>query len=470
MIEIEGKHKISKICCIGAGYVGGPTMAVLADNCEDIVITVVDINQERINNWNSENYNDIPVYEPGLVEIIKRRRNINLFFTTNISKEIASADMIFVSVNTPTKEKGIGAGQASDLKWIEICSREISDHAQGHTIVVEKSTVPVKTAQVIKSILNSKKNRNTFSVLSNPEFLAEGTAINDLKNPDRILIGGEDQNAIASLRNIYLNWVGREKIIETNIWSSELSKLTANAFLAQRLSSINSISALCEKTGAATNEVSKAIGADSRIGDKFLNTGPGFGGSCFKKDILNLIYLSNYFELREVASYWQSVMEINEWQKERICQIIVDKLFGTISGKNIAILGFAFKANTNDTRESPAIDISKNLLEEGARLKIYDPKVSKYQIENDLNLREKDLFKKNEGLWEYHESIKNAIKDTDAVVLLTEWEIFKDINWEEISPIMRKPSWIFDTRSLIKIESIKNTDLKLWRIGEGEFN
>tara|TARA_B100000900_G_scaffold416194_1_gene449919 strand:+ start:2896 stop:4323 length:1428 start_codon:yes stop_codon:yes gene_type:complete len=470
MIETEVKHNISKICCIGAGYVGGPTMAVLADNCKNIVITVVDTNQERINNWNSENYDDIPVFEPGLAEIIKRRRNINLFFSTNISKEIASADMIFVSVNTPTKKKGIGAGQASDLKWIEICSRDISKYAKGHTIVVEKSTVPVKTAQVIKSILNSKKNKNTFSVLSNPEFLAEGTAVNDLKNPDRILIGGEDQNAITSLRNIYLNWVGREKIIETNIWSSELSKLTANAFLAQRLSSINSISALCEKTGASTNEVSKAIGADTRIGNKFLNTGPGFGGSCFKKDILNLIYLSNYFELREVASYWQSVIEINEWQKDRICQIIVDKLFGTISGKNITILGFSFKANTNDTRESPAIDISKNLLEEGAKLKIYDPKVNKSQIENDLNLKEKDLFKNNEGSWEFNTSIEEALIDSDAAIFLTEWQEFCNLDWEKLSQIMRRPAWVFDTRSIVKSDDILKTDLKLWKMGEGAVN
>ena len=467
MEEVKESIPISKICCIGAGYVGGPTMAVIADNCPNIQITVVDVNQERINNWNSEDTRDLPVYEPGLADIVKRRRNKNLFFSTDVSKEISLADLIFVSVNTPTKSKGVGAGKASDLKWIEICAREISNNAKGHTIVVEKSTVPVRTAEVLKSILNSKNDGNSYSILSNPEFLAEGSAINDLQNPDRVLIGGEDDTSISSLSNIYLKWVPEEKIIRTNLWSSELSKLTANAFLSQRVSSINSISALCEKTGAAIEEVSLAIGTDSRIGKYFLKAGPGFGGSCFKKDILNLIYLSNYFDLHEVAAYWQSVIQLNNWQQKRICEIIIEKLFGTLAGKHIALLGFAFKANTNDTRESPSIEIGKNLLEEGAILKIYDPKVNKIQIERDLNLKENSNYKDNEGFWEFKSSIEEATKNSDAVLILTEWDSFKNINWKDLSDSMRKPAWVFDTRSVINLKEISKTNLRLWKVGQG---
>ena len=375
--------QIKNICCIGAGYVGGPTMAVIADRCPDIQINIVDINKERINAWNDNDISQLPVFEPGLDQIIKRCRNKNLHFSNDIKTHIENADMIFISVNTPTKTSGIGAGQAVDLKWVESSARQISKYARNETIVVEKSTLPVKTAETIKKILfaytngkNNNENPKTFSVLSNPEFLAEGTAINDLENPDRVLIGGENDDAINSLKNIYLNWVPEKKIITTSLWSSELSKLIANAFLAQRISSINSVSAICEETGADVQEVALAVGSDKRIGNHFLNAGPGFGGSCFKKDILNLVYICNHYGLNEVASYWEKVIDINVWQQKRISSLIVEKLFGTLSGKKISILGFSFKANTNDTRESPSIKICKELLEEGANLAIYDPRVS----------------------------------------------------------------------------------------------
>ena len=445
---------IRNICCIGAGYVGGPTMAVIAHKCPELNIKVVDLNQERIANWNSEDMDNLPVFEPGLDEIIKKCRGKNLFFTTEINSSIAEADMIFLAVNTPTKSKGIGAGQASDLKWIEASARQVARFATGKTIVVEKSTLPVRTAETIKQILNyssggEKKSNESkeFSVLSNPEFLAEGSAINDLYYPDRILIGGEDEDSIESLAKIYAGWVNEEKIIRTNLWSSELSKLTANAFLAQRISSINSISALCEATGANINEVSKAIGLDSRIGNKFLNSGPGFGGSCFQKDILNLIYLCNFYGLEEVANYWKGVIDINSWTQNRISKVIVQKLFGSVSGKKIAILGFAFKANTNDTRESPAINICKNLLDEGASLSIFDPKVEAKQIEIDLGLRYSN--EGNLSSWAPAKSITEAADNADAIVLLTEWEEFKFIEWNEITKKMRSPSWIFDTRNII---------------------
>ena len=447
---------INKICCIGAGYVGGPSMAVFAYYCPDLQIKVVDINQERIEAWNSENLNNLPVYEQGLDEIITQTRNRNLFFSTSIKESIAEADMIFLSVNTPIKLKGLGAGKASDLKYIEASTRMVAENARNHTIVVEKSTLPVRTAETIKMILsasienNNGDNNKTFSVLSNPEFLAEGTAINDLKNPDRVLIGGENDDAIEALASIYCKWIPKEKILKTNLWSSELSKLVANAFLAQRISSINSISALCEVSGADINEVSKAIGTDTRIGDKFLNAGPGFGGSCFKKDILNLVYLSSYFGLNEVSEYWNQVVLINNWQQKRISNLIIKKLFGTVSGKKICILGFSFKANTNDTRESPAISISKNLLEEGAKLLIFDPKVSGKQIINDLITKDQAYSDLSlDKSIEVCSSIEEASKNVDAIIVTTAWDQFKIINWGEISKLMRKPSWVFDLRNCL---------------------
>ncbi len=469
-------NKIKNICCIGAGYVGGPTMSVIADKCQDIKVNVVDKNSERIKLWNSKNLNKLPIFEPGLQEIIKRCRGRNLSFSTNIKENIAKADMVFISVNTPTKSKGIGAGQASDLKWVEACAREVAKFAKGHTIVVEKSTLPVRTAEVIKEILDcsriyssNKKGFPTFDVLSNPEFLAEGSAINDLKFPDRVLIGGENHSSVELLVDIYKNWVPENKILVTNIWSSELAKLTSNAFLAQRISSINAISALCESTGADIREVARAIGSDKRIGPKYLDAGPGFGGSCFKKDILNLVYLSNYFGLPEVANFWESVVELNSWHQHRISRLITTKLFGTLCNKRITILGFAFKANTNDTRESAAIPICKDLIEEGANLIIHDPKVDPKQISIDLGLKEKaqNQVCSIEGGWEFSKEITHAFKESDAVVILTEWSDYEKLNWEELANLMRKPCWIFDVRSVINKYEIKNNGLKVWRIGDG---
>mgnify|MGYP001157026642 CR=1 FL=1 len=475
-------YEINEICCIGAGYVGGPTMAIIADKCPHIRVNVVDINSKRIKAWNSQDLSELPIYEPGLDEVIKRTRSRNLHFSCNIKAAIESADMIFISVNTPTKKKGLGAGQASDLKYVEACARQVALYASNHTIIVEKSTLPVRTAEVIQTILESEqisqkdnKKPKSFDVLSNPEFLAEGSAINDLEYPDRVLIGGENKEAIDSLSEIYTNWVPKNKIIRTNIWSSELAKLTANAFLAQRLSSINSISAICESTGAEVREVSRAIGSDERIGAKFLSSGPGFGGSCFKKDILNLVYLSEYFGLPEVASFWAGVVELNNWHQHRISRLVVKKLFGTVSGKKISILGFAFKANTNDTRESAAINICKDLLEEGAILNIHDPKVSPDQISLDLGQEEKARVKeiKNnslDGSWNFFNNIYDSIVDTDALIIITEWEEYSKINWLKTSQLMRQPAWIFDTRSIIDTKKIKEININFWQVGNGTIN
>ena len=469
--------EVKNICCIGAGYVGGPTMAVIAKNCPDIKVNVVDLNEERISRWNDPNFENLPIFEPGLKEIVKKCRGINLFFSNNIKENISNADIIFISVNTPTKTKGLGAGLAIDLKWIDKSAREISKYARGETIVVEKSTLPVKTASTIKKILDSTRNEEVsypnnkkFHVLSNPEFLAEGSAINDLENPDRVLIGGEDKKAIEFLSNIYTRWIKKEKILTTNLWSSELSKLISNAFLAQRISSINSVSAICEATGADIKEVSKAVGFDKRIGKYFLNAGPGFGGSCFKKDILNLIYISKHYGLNEVAEYWQKVIEINTWQLSRISKIIVEKLFGTISGKKLAILGFSFKANTNDTRESPAIYICKELMTEGGNLFIYDPKVDASQISKDLNKKmnsDKNIASK-EGEWCISKNIYDAARNADAIIILTEWPEFKNLDWNQISNIVRSPAWIFDTRYLLNPKDLSLIDINYWRIGYGD--
>ena len=471
-------YEIKKICCLGAGYVGGPTMAVIADKCPNLNVTVLDINQERINQWNNPDLEKLPVYEPGLKDVINRVRGKNLFFSTQIETIIADSEMIFISVNTPTKIKGFGAGYASDLKWVEASARQVAKYARGHTIVVEKSTLPVKTAQVIKDILNKSLNNSikeeknsTFSILSNPEFLAEGNAINDLNNPDRVLIGGEEFKSINVLKNIYNNWVPNNRIITTNLWSSELSKLTANAFLAQRISSINSISAICEATGAEVNEVSNAVGYDSRIGSKFLSAGPGFGGSCFKKDILNLVYLSKHYGLIEVAEYWEQIIKINDWQKKRISKLIVEKLFGTVAYKKIVILGFAFKANTNDTRESPAIDIVEDLIENGAEILISDPKVTSHQISKNLKQKGDQKEMNSEvGFWKFSKDIYQAVVNADAVVLLTEWDEYKNLDWERISKKMRAPSWVFDARSITNKKEIKKAGINFWAIGNGSIN
>jgi len=455
---------IRSICCIGAGYVGGPTMAVIADRCPHIQVTVVDLNAARIAAWNDADLSNLPVYEPGLDAVVGRCRGRNLYFSTEVESAIASADMVFLSVNTPTKTKGVGAGQASDLRWIEASARQVAACAKGHTIVVEKSTLPVRTAETVKAILSAAHGDvpgggepKSFSVLSNPEFLAEGTAIPDLENPDRVLIGGENPEAIEALAGVYSHWVSQERILRTNLWSSELSKLTANAFLAQRISSINSISALCEATGADVQEVARAIGADSRIGSKFLKAGPGFGGSCFQKDILNLVYLCGHYGLHEVASYWRGVVELNSWQQHRIAAIVVQKLFGTITDKKIAVFGFAFKANTNDTRESPAINICKDLLSEGAHLSIYDPKVCQSQIKDDLGC--------NPISWNLHLSAYEAVMSADAILILTEWSEFQSLDWNQLYARMRKPAWLFDSRAICDVESASSVGFNTWRLG-----
>ena len=444
-------------------------MAVIAKNCPDIDVEVVDINAARIKAWNDTNLDNLPVFEPGLSEILKYVRNKNLTFSSNVENSIKNSDMVFISVNTPIKKKGIGAGQTSDLRWVESCARQICKNASGHTIVVEKSTLPVKTAQTIKDILDSSKVNNsnenrTFSVLSNPEFLAEGTAISDLVNPDRVLIGGDDLEAMNALKEIYIKWVPENKIIFTNLWSSELSKLSANALLAQRISSINSLSAICEVTGAEIEDVANAVGMDSRIGSKFLKAGPGFGGSCFKKDILNLVYLSRFYGLNEVADFWQETVLINSWQQTRIYKEIVSKLFGNLADKKIAILGFAFKENTNDTRESPAINICRDLLNEGAFLSIHDCKVSEETINRDLCIE--NGFERN--MWSYNEDVYSVFEGAHAVIFMTGWSIYKTLNWERILPVVKQPFWVFDTRLIVNPNEIKNLGINLWQLGNGK--
>ena len=459
---------IRTICCIGAGYVGGPTMAVIADRCPGIQVTVVDLNQARIDAWNDPDLSKLPVYEPGLDAVVGRCRGRNLHFSTAVEPAIAAADMVFLSVNTPTKTKGVGAGQASDLRWIEASARQVAACAQGHTIVVEKSTLPVRTAETVQAILTAAQgdgagsnSPKTFAVLSNPEFLAEGTAIPDLEQPDRVLIGGDDPAAIEALAGVYGQWVPDQRILRTNLWSSELSKLTANAFLAQRISSINSIAALCEATGADVQEVAHAIGADSRIGSKFLKAGPGFGGSCFQKDILNLVYLCGHYGLHEVAAYWQSVVDLNGWQQHRIARLVVQRLFGTVTGKRLAVLGFAFKADTNDTREAPAIRICQDLLEEGAQLAIYDPKVPAAQMADDLGVAGQ------EGVWQPVGSPLEAVAGADAVLILTEWASFAELDWPQLAAPMRKPAWLFDARSVADLAAARAAGLNVWRVGMG---
>jgi UDPglucose 6-dehydrogenase len=448
-------------------------MAVIADRCPQVQVQVVDLNQARIDAWNDPDLNRLPVYEPGLDAVVGRARGRNLSFSTGVEAAIADADMVFISVNTPTKTKGLGAGQASDLRWVEACARTVAQAAKGHTIVVEKSTLPVRTAAVIKTILEAAsegEDQRTFSVLSNPEFLAEGTAIRDLESPDRVLIGGDDSGSIGALAEIYAHWVPQEQILRTNLWSSELSKLTANAFLAQRISSINSIAAFCEASGADVREVARAIGTDSRIGPKFLNAGPGFGGSCFQKDILNLVYLCRHFGLPEVADYWESVVALNTWQQHRIARLVVQKLFGTVTGKRLAILGFAFKADTNDTRESPAIRICRDLLEEGAQLAIHDPKVTAQQIARDLQQEaslQPDALS-GTGSWAEAGSVEDAVTGADAVLVLTEWQHYRDLNWQALAARMRKPAWLFDARAVTDPEQVRAAGLTLWRVGDGE--
>lgn len=450
-----------KVCCIGAGYVGGPTMAMIAAKCPHIQVDVVDLNSERIAAWNSDN---LPVYEPGLDELVSEARGRNLFFSTDVKESIRRSDIVFVSVNTPTKTFGIGAQKAADLRYIEAVARTIAEVADTPKIIVEKSTIPVKTAEAIQTILGADVKGVKHQVLSNPEFLAEGTAVADLTFPDRILIGGETtpegQAAVEKLVGVYANWVPRERILTTNLWSSELSKLVANAFLAQRISSINSISALCEKTGADVDEVARAIGSDSRIGSKFLKASVGFGGSCFQKDVLNLVYLCGHFGLPEVAAYWDQVIQMNNWQKHRFSERVVRTLFNTVSGKRIAVLGFAFKKDTNDTRESAAIQVCRELLEERASLSIYDPKVGSEQICKDLEIQAD-----NKNV-EFAQSAEQSAAGAHALLVLTEWDEFRDLDFEAVYKSMVKPAWVFDGRSLLDHDKLRRIGFRVYSVGK----
>lgn len=449
--------KIKSICCIGAGYVGGPTMSVIAQKNPDIKVTVVDINEDRINAWNSEDLSNLPIYEPGLDKVIRDARGRNLFFSTDVEKAILDSEMIFISVNTPTKTYGSGKGMAADLKYVELCARQIGQVAKTDKIIVEKSTLPVKTAAAIKNILDNSTTDVNFEILSNPEFLAEGTAIKDLEFPDRVLIGGEQTNsgkvAIDKLLQIYSSWVPKSKILTTNLWSSELSKLTANAFLAQRISSINSLSELCEKTGADIDEVAKAIGMDSRIGSKFLKTSVGFGGSCFQKDILNLVYICQSLGINEVADYWEQVIIMNNHQRSRFAKNILQTLYNTVAGKKITILGWAFKKDTNDTRESAAIYVADMLIDEEAVVHVYDPKVNTNQILFDLNYLNSREASINKKMLNVAEDPYDASKNSHAIAILTEWDEFKTYDWKKIYESMNKPAFIFDGRNILdKVE------------------
>ena len=466
--------KVKNICCLGAGYVGGPTMSVIALKCPDIKVTVVDLNQDRIAAWNDENLDNLPIYEPGLSEVVAQARGKNLFFSTDVDTAIDAADMIFIAVNTPTKTYGEGKGMAADLKFVELCARQIARVATNDKIIVEKSTLPVRTAETLQTILDSTGNGVNFEVLSNPEFLAEGTAIEDLFKADRVLIGGNQtpsgKVAIQALVDVYSNWLSPQQILTTNVWSSELSKLTANAFLAQRISSINAMSALCEATEADVDEVANAVGTDSRIGPKFLKASVGFGGSCFQKDILNLVYLCRFFNLPEVADYWEQVIKLNDYQKHRFARKIITTLFNTVNGKKISFLGWAFK---KDTRESAAIYVADHLLEDGANIHIYDPKVSESKIKADLSylwelndVTEARIAQKLTQVF-VHTEAEDALKDSHAIAVLTEWDEFKSYDWQTIYENMYKPAFVFDGRNILDANKLSNIGFQFNGIGKG---
>lgn len=462
--------KINTICCIGAGYVGGPTMSVIAQKNPNIKVIVVDLNAERIANWNNEDLTKLPIYEPGLGAVVAEARGRNLFFSTDVDDAIDVADMIFISVNTPTKTYGTGKGMAADLKYVELCARQIARVAKTDKIVVEKSTLPVRTAETIKNILSNTSNGINFQILSNPEFLAEGTAISDLHEPDRILIGGDQseagKKAIESLVNIYKSWVPEAQILTTNLWSSELSKLVANAFLAQRVSSINAIGELCEATDANIEEVSKAIGMDSRIGPKFLNASVGFGGSCFQKDILNLVYISKSLGLHAVAGYWEQVIIMNDYQRERFAKKIVKTLYNTVSGKKITFLGWAFKKETNDTRESSAIYVADQLINEQAQIHAYDPKVDAKKMQDDLNYLNTRSAEENKAFLCTETDPYKACENAHAIAILTEWDVFKSYDWVRIYNSMEKPAFIFDGRNLLNQQEMEAIGFKYFATGK----
>ena len=462
--------KISQICCIGAGFVGGPTMAVIAHECPNLKVLVVDNNEEKIKLWNSKALQNLPVFEPGLSEIIKKTRNKNLFFSHNMDDAIINSQIIFMAVNTPTKKSGEGKGFAADLTNIVECTKKIALLANSNKIIVEKSTLPVKTAEKIKEVLSNHNKKTKFDVVSNPEFLAEGTAIENLYKSDRVLIGGENtvsgKKAVDALVDIYKRWIPENKIIKTNIWSSELAKLASNAMLAQRISSINSLSALCEKTGASIQEISKAIGLDSRIGPKFLEASVGFGGSCFKKDILNLVYLARYYSLDEVADYWHNVVKINDYQMQRFAHNICSKL-KDIENKTLSVLGWAFKKQTNDSRESPSIYVAKKLIEKGAKLNIYDPMVPEDKIKEDLKeCLHISKIKKNQvnkllNNITISDSMRESFKGVDAIVIITNWEEFSKYDWEKHISSSKKSLFIFDGRNVIN----KNLSTNVYSLG-----
>lgn len=463
--------KIKNICCIGAGYVGGPTMSVIAQKCPEINVTVVDINEQRIAAWNDENLDNLPVFEPGLAEVVAEARGRNLFFSTEVDKAIDEAEMIFISVNTPTKTYGKGKGMAADLKFIELCARQIARVSKSDKIVVEKSTLPVRTAEALKSILDNTSNGVKFQILSNPEFLAEGTAIDDLHNADRVLIGGdtlssEGLEAMEALVDVYAHWLPKENILTTNVWSSELSKLTANAFLAQRVSSINSLSALCEATEANVEEVARAIGADSRIGPKFLKSSVGFGGSCFQKDILNLVYICQTLGLQEVADYWEQVIIMNDYQKRRFADKIISTLYNTVSGKKIAFLGWAFKKDTNDTRETAAMYVADILMGDLAKVTVYDPKVKQEQMYTDINYLNTRSEESNKELLKAESNPYDTCKDAHAIAILTEWDEFKEYDWQKIYDNMMKPAFVFDGRNILDKQKLESIGFKYYGIGK----
>jgi UDPglucose 6-dehydrogenase len=444
--------KTINVTCIGAGYVGGPSMAVFAENCPDIKFTIVDKNSEKIKAWNGD-INNLPIYEPGLKEIIEKKRDKNLFFSTDIDEAILNAEIIFIAVNTPTLTEGPGAGFGADLRYIISCAEHIAKVAKSDKIIVEKSTVPIKTAEKLTEVLSKNNSKINFEILSNPEFLAEGTAIEDLRNPDRVLIGGNNsksgQIAVKTLVDIYSNWVKKEKIITTNLWSSELSKLASNAMLAQRISSINSLSALCDKTGADINEVSKAISLDHRIGKYFLNPSVGFGGSCFQKDILNLVYLCRNYGLNEVAEYWHQVVKMNNYQRSRFSKKIISKLGNNLTNKTITLYGWSFKKDTNDSRESSSIYIAIDLLNKGAKINVYDPQTSNEIILSDI----KEYSSNQSNIIDRISFIDNpykAAKNSSCVGILTEWDEFKLLNWKKIEKIMIDEKFIIDGRYMLK--------------------
>ena len=419
-------------------------------------VTVIDRDEQRIRRWNSAH---LPIREPDLNSIVRvtrdglearpvpageaqippendafsQARPANLFFTTACTESIAKADMIFIAVNTPTKTFGTGAGHATDMTAFECVIQDIAKHARPDVILVEKSTVPCRTAKMVQDILDDVRPGSRMQILSNPEFLSEGTAVKDLMKLDRVLIGSpatsEGRRAAVALTTLYASWVPRSKISGTHVFSSELSKLVANAMLAQRISSINSIGAICEKTGADVQEIATSIGLDRRVGPQFLKAGLGFGGSCFRKDIGSLVYLAKTLGLDEVADYWHSVLIINQSQRTRFTRKVISRLNGTLRGKKITILGFAFKKDTGDARESVAIDIIRILLEERpAEIAIFDPGCSHEDIQRELDIMTSTM-QSDVAHWKDRITISTgpyeACLESNAICIVTDWDLFK---------------------------------------------